>query len=199
MKAFLKEWGWFSLFILIILLSRLFIWSLVSVDGHSMDPTLQDSEHLIMLKTTSIERFDVVVASETDAAGKKKMIVKRLIGLPGDTIRFENDTLYINNEKVEEKYLQEYLTAFEKDRLQETYSYNLQFQQTAQTARAFTVDTTGNPNFTVQVPEGEYFLLGDDRLVSKDSRMVGTFKKDQLEGEIVFRILPFDRFGSINT
>ncbi len=50
-------------------------------------------------KTTSIDRFDIVVASETDSDGKEKLIVKRVIGMPGDTIRYENDVLYVNDQK----------------------------------------------------------------------------------------------------
>ncbi len=64
-----------------------------------MDPTLQHQEKLIMLKTSSIDRFDIVVASETDSNGKEKLIVKRVIGMPGDTIRIENDVLYVNDQK----------------------------------------------------------------------------------------------------
>lgn len=200
MKSFLKEWGLFGLLFLTILITRWLIWSPVAVDGHSMDPTLQDKERLLMIKTTSLKRFDIVVASETDTSGKEKLIVKRIIGMPGDTIRYEQDTLYVNDKKVEEPYLKEYLAAFQKDRLQETYSYNRQFQAVAQDAAAFTVDATGSPSFIVEVPERQYYLLGDDRLVSKDSRSVGFFDEEQLKGEIVFRfwpISPFERWGSI--
>lgn len=195
MKQFLKEWGGFTLFLALILISRWLIWSPVTVDGHSMDPTLQDKERLIMLRTEHLNRFDIVVAGEVDQSGKEKLIVKRIIGLPGDTIRYDNDVLYINEEKVEEPYLKEYLTLFEKDKLQETYSYSSYFQSLALSAEAFTLDANGQTSFTVTVPEGEYYLLGDDRLVSQDSRRVGTFKKEAIQGEIVFRMWPLNRLG----
>ena len=121
---FIAEWGFFILFIVAVFASRYYIWNPVSVDGHSMDPTLKHQEKLIMLKTTSIDRFDIVVASETDSNGDEKLIVKRVIGMPGDTIRYENDVLYVNDQKVDEPYLDEYLDAFQKDKLQEVYSYN---------------------------------------------------------------------------
>lgn len=193
MKLFIKEWGLFTLIIVLFLLARWLVFSPVTVDGHSMDPTLQDKEHLIMVRTTTIDRFDIVVAAETDSSGQEKLIVKRVIGMPGDTIRYENDTLYVNGEKTDEPYLKEYLTAFEKDKLQSTYSYSFQFQSIAQAATAFTMDTNGQASFTVEVPEGQYFLLGDDRLVSKDSRMVGTFARSAIKGEIVFRMWPLNR------
>ena len=91
--SFLKEWGLFLFFISVIILSRLFLWSPVKVDGHSMDPTLANGEYLLVLKHQSIDRFDIVVATETDDNGTTKEIVKRVIGMPGDTIHYENATL----------------------------------------------------------------------------------------------------------
>lgn len=196
MKSFIKEWGFFLLIITLFILSRIFIWSPVKVDGHSMDPTLRDSERLIMVKTASIKRFDVVVASEPDANGKTKLIVKRIIGMPGDTIRYENDKLYINDKNIDEPYLEEYLQAFANNKLQEEYSFSKNYQQVAQAASHFTLDASGNSNFTVSVPEGEYFLMGDDRLISLDSRRVGTFKQSAIEGKVLFRIWPLNRFGT---
>ena len=195
MKSFIKEWGLFTLIVVIIVISRWLIWSPVTVDGHSMDPTLQDQEHLIMFRTSNIKRFDIVVASEQDGSGKEKLIVKRVIGMPGDTIRYENDVLYVNDEQVDEPYLQEYLEAFAKDKLQSIYSYNSQFQARAQVATAFTVDNNFQPSFTVTVPEGHYYLLGDDRLVSSDSRIVGSFAKENIQGKIVFRMWPLNRIS----
>ncbi|MGT2712188.1 signal peptidase I [Streptococcus oriscaviae] len=195
MKHFIKEWGLFILFISAFILSRLYIWSPVTVDGHSMDPTLQDQEHLIMVRTSSIERFDIVVAAEDDGTGSEKLIVKRVIGMPGDTIHYENDVLYVNDKEVDEPYLDDYLAAFAKDKLQDTYSYNPQFQAVAQAATAFTQDANGSASFTVTVPQGQYFLLGDDRLVSQDSRRVGNFDKSAIKGEIVLRMWPLNRIS----
>ena len=195
---FLAEWGLLILFMLAIFASRYFLWDPVSVDGHSMDPTLQHQEKLVMFKTTSIDRFDIVVASETDSDGKEKLIVKRVVGMPGDTIRYENDVLYINDQEVDEPYLDEYLAAFQKDKLQEEYAYNKQFQAVAQAAQAFTQDANGSVDFSLTVPEGQYYLLGDDRLVSLDSRSVGTFARDNIKGEVVFRFWPFNRIGTVD-
>ena len=72
-----------------------FLWQAVKVDGHSMDPTLAHGERLIVFNQARIDRFDIVVAQEEEN-GQKKEIVKRVIGLPGDTISYNDDTLYIN-------------------------------------------------------------------------------------------------------
>lgn len=114
MVRFLKEWGLFSIIVGLIIASRIYLWAPVKVDGHSMDPTLADSEYLLVVNHLSIDRFDIVVASEKDDDGKTKDIVKRVIGLPGDTIQYDNDTLYINGKKTNEPYLKNYIARFKK-------------------------------------------------------------------------------------
>ena len=194
-RSFLKEWALFGLIIGVIILSRIYLWTPVRVDGHSMDPTLADSEYLLVINKLPIDRFDIVVASETEN-GKTKEIVKRVIGLPGDTIQYENDTLYINGKKTDEPYLKEYIKKFKEDKLQSTYTgkgfeeNGELFRQMAQISEAFTVDKDGSATFTKKLLDDEYLLLGDDRIVSKDSRQVGAFKKEQIKGEAVLRLWP---------
>lgn len=197
LKKFLKEWLGFIIFMTLLLTSRLFLWATVTVEGHSMDPTLANKEILLVVKHLPVNRYDIVVAKETDEQGKEKDIIKRVVGMPGDTITYKNDKLYINNKETDEPYLADYLKKFKKDKLQSTYSYNAYFQELAQLAEAFTVDNEGKSSFTIQVPEGQYLLLGDDRIVSKDSRAVGTFSKKQIIGEAKFRFWPFNRIGTI--
>ena len=198
-KTFLKEWGLTFLIIIVVGLSRLFLWTNVRVEGHSMDPTLADGEILFVVKHLPINRFDIVVAHEDDG---NKDIVKRVIGMPGDTIRYENDKLFINNQETDEPYLADYLQQFKNDKLQNAYSgkgfegdKGVYFRSLAQKAQAFTVDVNFNTSFSFTVPEGEYLLLGDDRLVSSDSRHVGTFKASKIKGEAKFRFWPLNRIG----
>lgn len=194
-RSFLKEWALFGLIIGAIILSRIYLWTPVRVDGHSMDPTLADSEYLLVINKLPIDRFDIVVASETEN-GKTKEIVKRVIGLPGETIEYKNDVLYINGKETDEPYLKEYIQKFKEDKLQSTYSgkgfeeNGELFRQMAQIAEAFTVDKDGSATFTKKLLDDEYLLLGDDRIVSKDSRQVGAFKKEQIKGEAVLRLWP---------
>jgi len=194
-RSFLKEWALFGLIIGGIILSRIYLWTPVRVDGHSMDPTLADSEYLLVINKLPIDRFDIVVASETEN-GKTKEIVKRVIGLPGETIEYKNDVLYINGKETDEPYLKDYIQKFKEDKLQSTYSgkgfeeNGELFRQMAQIAEAFTVDRDGSATFTKKLLDDEYLLLGDDRIVSKDSRQVGAFKKEQIKGEAVLRLWP---------
>lgn len=198
LTRFIREWGFFILFMSLFFLSYIFVWMNVNVDGHSMDPTLAHGERLFVLKTASIDRFDIVVAQEKDDDGSMKKIVKRVIGTPGDTLTFDYDKLFVNGQEVDETYLDSYQAAFEEDRLQATYSYSKFFRQLAERSQAFTTDAQGNPTFTVVVPEGQYYLLGDDRIVSQDSRRVGTFKQDDIIGEVKFRFWPLSDIGPIS-
>lgn len=199
MKKFLKEWWSVFAVLIVMIAARMFIFSPILVEGHSMDPTLQDGERMIMLKTTKIDRFDMIVSNEfTDDSGNStdgsKRIIKRVIGLPGDTIEYKNDILYVNGKKTDEPYLDDYKAKFKKDKLQKTYDYNEFFQQRAQNSVAFTTDSTGSENFSVKVPDGQYYVLGDDRIVSRDSRMFGTISTESVEGEPKIAFWPISKF-----
>lgn len=198
MKHFIKEWGSFTLFMTALILSWLFVWVNVKVDGHSMDPTLAHNDRLFVLKVTPIDRFDIVVAQEEEN-GHVKRIVKRVVGMPGDTISYTDDVLTINGKVVDEPYLADYLAKFQEDKLQATYSYNQLFQDLAKSSHAFTsMDRGQTASFSLTVPEGEYYLLGDDRIVSKDSRHVGTFEREDIIGEVIFRWWPLNTVGDLN-
>ncbi|MFK4928926.1 signal peptidase I [Lactococcus petauri] len=209
---FVKEWGIFIAIITIAILSRIFIWSLVVVDGHSMDPNLADKQRLVLIKTASINRFDIVVAKETETVNgqtETKDVVKRVVGMPGDEIKFDKDQLYINGKKTDEPYLADFKKQLSNNELEKTYqNYALTselseanrayFVQLAQQAQAFTTDATGNPTFTIKVPEGEYLLLGDNRILSRDSRAVGTFKRSDIVGRTMFRVWPINKISTLN-
>ncbi|MDR1568086.1 MAG: signal peptidase I [Streptococcaceae bacterium] len=201
MKKFLADWWSVLALLIVMLLARLFVFSPILVEGHSMDPTLENGERMIVAKLTKISRFDMVISKELtpveNGKTEKKMIIKRVIGMPGDTIEYKNDVLYVNGKKTAEPYLDAYKKKFKQDKLQKTYKYNAYFQQIAKTAPAFTVDASGNKNFTVTVPKGQYYLMGDDRLVSKDSRMIGTVSTKNIEGEPKIAFWPLNRLRII--
>jgi signal peptidase I len=142
-----------GLIILTIIMILRLNFTLVKVDGPSMQPTLDDGQ-FILLKKEKVNRFDIAVFKErlTDG-GESKNIVKRVIGLPGDKVTVIDGVLYINDVKYEEKYLDEKRIA--------------QFKLV---------------NFDTIVPEGHYFVLGDNRDVSQDSRAVGNFTESSLMG-----------------
>lgn len=169
------------------IITRLFLWGTYKVNGHSMDPTLSQNNYLVTINYSSIDRGDLVTAKEDD-----KVIIKRIIGLPNDTIEFKNDKLYVNGQEQDEPYLNKFKEAFNTNRLHEEYSYNEAYQTLAAQMTNFTLDKNGKSEFSITLKDDEYYLLGDNRPVSKDSREVGPFSRKQITGEVIIKnINPF--------
>jgi signal peptidase I len=187
MKKFLKENWYILVFIIIIGVVRLFVFTPVKVSGHSMDPTLADGQRLIASKVSSYQRQDIIICVEPDDTSK--IAVKRLIGLPGDKVEMKNDVLTINGKEIKEDYLDDFKEQFASDQLQSEYSYRKAFQQIAASSNQFTED------FSVTVPDGFYFVMGDNRLISRDSRSFGFVEDKQMEGKVVFRYWPVNKIN----
>jgi signal peptidase I len=161
----IKELIPYVIIVLVVVLIRTFIMTPVKVNGTSMYPTLQEGEVLILNKLDkSFDRFDIVVV---DVDGTK--LIKRIIGLPGETISYQDCKLYINGEVIDD-----FVTSCITDdfSLEDLYNY------------AF-------------IPEGYYFVMGDNRQKSSDSRdyRVGLISKSQIEGTTSIRLYPFNRIG----
>ena len=100
-------WEWTKALLIAIGLAaiiRYFLFAPIVVDGLSMMPTLHNGDRMIVNKLGKPDRFDIIVFH----APEKKDYIKRVIGLPGDTVEYRNDILYINGEPYEEPYLDEY-------------------------------------------------------------------------------------------
>lgn len=139
-----------------------------TVKGHSMYPTLKNSQTVLINVTasifTTVHRFDVVVVKLKDS---KEQWVKRIIGLPNETIRYDDDQLYINGKKIAESFL------------------NKQYIKKVLALQGFINFTK---DFSYKLHDNEYFLLGDNRLHSIDSREIGVFHREQMiaKGMLVF-------------
>lgn len=142
------------------------------VDGESMEATLQDKDNLLVdkcvFKLTGIDRFDIVVfypfGKEDDP---EDYFIKRIIGLPGETIQIQGEDIYINGEILEEHY--------GKD----------------------PIDDAGVASDPITLGEDEYFVLGDNREISRDSREFGAVNIKDIAGHAVFRMYPFGSFGPL--
>ena len=131
----------------------------LQIEGTSMEPTLVNGDIVLLTKTTNFGRGDLCGFSWNN-----KLLIKRVIGLPGDWIEIDTDgTIYLNGEKLDEPYAQQ-LAMGECDL-----------------------------EFPFQVPQEQYFVLGDMRESSIDSRntLIGCVEKDQIVGKVFFRIWPF--------
>ncbi|WP_455362894.1 signal peptidase I [Ruoffia tabacinasalis] len=161
--------------VLIFLALRHYVLQPFQVEGSSMEPQLHNQDQMVMLRNNEIERFDVVVFP--DPRGSGDSYVKRIIGQPGDELYFSNDTLYLNNQAVEEPYL-EPIKSETEGKFTEDFSL---------------WDTLG----LTQVPEGYYFVMGDNRPYSGDSRQFGLIQAEDIQGVTNFVYFPFERFGKI--
>ena len=158
----LKEIVPYILIIIVVLAIKRFVVSPIKVNGASMFTTLKDGDMMILNETSyyfkDIKRFDIVVVDT-----KEELIIKRVIGLPGETISYQDKQLYINGKKVEDKY-----------------AYGI------------------TDDFDPVTLKDEYFVMGDNRQNSLDSRYLGPFKKKYIRGKTNFIILPFDRMGKVS-
>jgi signal peptidase I len=163
-------WEWIkALFIAITLafIIRVFFFTPIVVDGASMEPTLQDQDRMIVTKIGEPKRFDIIVFHAPD----KRDYIKRVIGLPGDRIKYKDDILYINGKAYDEPYLDEYKNELKDD---------------GPLTNSFTLEET--PVGSEVVPEGHLFVLGDNRRRSRDSREIGAIPIEKVVGKtrIVF-------------
>ena len=176
MKKALKEVFSTILYILVVLLGTWLIITFVgqrtSVSGSSMEPTLHDGDQLIMDKLTyhfsDPERFDIIVFPFQYE--ENTYYVKRIIGLPGETVQVSGGAVYINGE------------------LLESDIYGLEPMTGA-----------GEAADPITLGPDEYFVLGDNRNHSSDSRdpSVGVLHREELIGKAWVRIYPFDKMGVI--
>ncbi|QHS22228.1 signal peptidase I [Virgibacillus sp. MSP4-1] len=175
------EWlSWIKVIVISAIIAlgiRTFLFTPIIVDGPSMLPTLENGDHLIVNKLNyqigKPERFDIVVFHAT----QKRDYIKRVIGLPGEHIAYRNETLYVDGTPVEEPFIQERVEG-----LQEGSHYT----------HDFTLEDL--PGEYEKIPEGYVLVLGDNRMNSTDSRMIGLIPVDQIVGEAQLTYWPLSHF-----
>lgn len=164
---FIKTLLSYILIVLVVVFIRVFLIDPFRVDGSSMNTTLSDGEIMILNKIVykkgDIKRFDIVVINEGD-----KKIIKRVIGLPGETIEYKNNKLYINGKIVKDPY-------------------------PSTKTDDFSITDIGH----TKIPGDSYFVMGDNRENSLDSRYIGTIKKNNVMGRAKFVIWPISKFGIV--
>ena len=168
-------WSWIWSFIVAFIIVGavyIFLGRPFTVSGASMYPTLHNGDRMILSKIGDINRFDVVVLKAPD---ENVEYIKRVIGIPGDILEMKQGVLYINGKKIEQPFIN---------------------------TEALQKQTVFIDDFTLQsligetkIPAGKYFVMGDNRGVSRDSRMIGLIDRAAIEGKAVFTIWPMNQFG----
>lgn len=168
MKKIIKELYPYVIIIVVVVLIRSFIITPVIVSGNSMKPNFNDGELLLVRKIGYNEK----VVERFDVVVIREdndEIIKRIIGMPGEHISYKNNKLYVNDKLVSEDY-----THLATD------DFNLEEVCTCSS-----------------IPDGKYLVLGDNRPISKDSRVIGLIDIDDIVGKAVFRLWPISKIGSI--
>ena len=168
-------WSWIWSFIVAFIIVGgvyFFLGRPFTVSGASMYPTLHNGDRMVLSKVGDIHRFDVVILKAPD---ENVEYIKRVIGMPGDTVEMKSGVLYINGKKVDQPFINTEPLAKQTVFIDD-----------------FTLESLTGES---KVPEGKYFVLGDNRGVSKDSRMIGFIDRSAIEGKAVFTIWPFGRIG----
>ncbi|MDO4945253.1 MAG: signal peptidase I [Ruminococcus sp.] len=165
----------FAMFIVILIFT--FFFRIVKVEGESMTDTLQDKDRLIMTHLNyTPEKDDIVVINSTFL---NKTIIKRVIGTEGDhvTVDYNSNTVTVNGEKIADEHIKEVM--FDTGLFDPSYK-------------------TSEGVYEYDVPEDYIFVMGDNRNGSKDSRYIGFVEEDSVLGKAVFRLFPFNAFGSVD-
>ncbi|MBE6714002.1 MAG: signal peptidase I [Ruminococcaceae bacterium] len=138
----------------------------LQISGTSMEPTLSNGDIVVLVKTSKLDRGDLCGFSYSN-----KILIKRVIGLPGDSIVIdENGTVFVNGKELSEPYISE----------KGLGECDIEFPFT--------------------VPENEYFLMGDHRLTSIDSRstVIGCVEREQIVGKLLLKVWPLSELSTID-
>jgi signal peptidase I len=166
-KSVLREFVETILFTLLIyFLIRTFLFENYRVVGHSMDPTLDDEQYLVVCKflyrLQEPQRGDIIVFQDPRAGDRK--LIKRIIGMPGESVEIKNGQVFVDGQSLDEAYIEE------------------------------------RPHYSrppSKVPEGEYFVLGDNRNNSSDSHNWGTLPRGAIVGKSCVSYWPPEVWGLI--
>lgn len=162
-----------------------YVFTPVKVNGVSMMTTIYDNDRLFLLRFGKINRKDIIVF---DVPISDEPFIKRVIGVPGDYVKMEDYKLYINDELVEEPYLDPNPIYTGVEYSIKSPSFTLE-----EICKITKIDCLVDGE--VKIPEGYYLVLGDNRNNSTDSRDIGLISEEQIQGKALFVIYPFKRFG----
>ena len=181
----------FTLAGVFLLMSFFFRYSIV--DGGSMMNTLQHQERLLLSSFLYTPECGDIVVVQDKSTVLKDPIVKRIIAVGGQTVKFTRTDVYVDGVKLDEPYVYtgDYVNPFGAS---DTYRYSV---YPSDALLDLVIDSEDGVYYEILVPEGEIFVMGDHRNNSKDSRDIGTLHEDAIIGKAIYRFFPFDKSGKI--
>lgn len=202
----LKDWGiWLLqtlllaavLFGIITLLNR-FVFDNARVSGTSMQPTFEDGDRLIAYRHSQLKRGEVVVIDAPDEPGQ--FYIKRIIATPGEKVVAKNNEIYINGKKISQNYLKPGFKLVDDGsngvygtRYADTGNFSISsLAKTSNYMQIYSKQQLHQMQKTNRVPKDSYFVMGDHRSVSKDSRYIGFIKKNKVVGVVKWRYWPLN-------
>ncbi len=148
-------------------LAWVFLAEPLEVTGESMEPTLHNKEQILVEKISmnfdELQRGDIIVFNSPE--NPKVLVIKRIIGIPGDIVTIQRNAVFLNGQQLEETYLEKGMLTEAKDMLAE--------------------------GVKTQVPFKSYIVLGDNRTNSTDSRDFGPIKEEEIVGKAILIYYPF--------
>lgn len=164
----------FAVFVIILIF--IFLFRIVTVDGSSMNSTLEDKDRVIISHLNyKPENDDIVVVNSSVL---QKTLIKRVIGVAGDTVRidYSKNKVYVNDKEISNEHIDS--TMLDKGMFDPSYKVS-------------------DGVYEYHVPQNSIFVMGDNRNNSTDSRTIGFISNDDVMGHVIFRLYPFKKFGSV--
>lgn len=168
MNKQIKEILPYIIIIIVVVLIRSFIITPIIVSGDSMKPNLHNKE-ILLEKKIGYNSTSIKRFDIVVIKNDNEEIIKRIIGMPGEHIAYKNNKLYVNDKFMKTNF-----------NYRDTNDFNLEEICSC-----------------TSIPEGKYLVLGDNRPISKDSRIIGLVDEKDILGKAVYRIWPISKFGDI--
>lgn len=169
------------------------------VQGISMQPTFENRDRVIAMRHAQLKRGEIIVLKAPDEPGS--FYIKRIIGMPGDRVVSKNNQIYINGKKIKQPWLRAGRKMKDNGEDGFTGTHYADTQNFTISSLAKTVNYKHYYNRTQlntmqrtnKVPKGTYFVMGDHRSVSKDSRYIGTIRRNKIIGVVKCRYWPLNK------
>ena len=179
LNFFIEIMSTIAIFILFVWIASLFFFSFPKVTGYGMTPTLNHNERIFVNKKGTIKRFSMVYMKVPNKSDER--VVRRIIGLLREEVQYKNDQLWVGNNEINERFLNEKRKEAKKNGEQYTEDFSTVQLSTDKFSR---------------IPDGQFLVLGDNRPYASDSRFYGYVEEKDIIGTVNMRLLPIHKLTS---